>query len=582
MAKKTKICLSSVLGAYALAYLIYSIVCFKFISGADIIFSVLNQVLLWCVVGLCVFSIFKPAKVEFELSQKQSDHVFLSIAMVAVLLRVFLFTLTPSSLAPDELSMLYESFSLANFGVDRNGYTLPVYLEAWGSGQNALLSYLTIPFVKLFGMNAFSARIVSLLVSTSSVFVFYLILKKLTNTKIALAGFALFAICPWNLIASRWGLESNLFPALVIFAFYFLIKAVKDNHWWLCLSALFWGLALYSYAIAFVFVPLFLICTYIYMFFKKQINWKSFVIANVVLFALAFPLICFVFVNFGWIEPFKIFGVFSVPKLGGFRASEFNLNFTNIIFFLGTFIFQNDFSTWNMCYSFGVTYLAVVPLVIIGFIVVLKRIKTTFKQEFSFDLLICVWAVISVVLGLLMGANINKINIMWPAVFYFAAHGFVSIAMSGRKIFAGICSVLILSLTTFSVCYYVPNNSYNKATAVAFNSGLIESVEFAESLDVDGMIYVSNKDVWEPYIYCLVASETDTNTFVNTVEYEDANVIFRKVLGFSNYRFGFESVTADLNNIYIVKDGDNSANIPQNYKSQRFGYFVVYYAAVWR
>lgn len=580
MTKKAKIICSSLLSAFAIAYLIYSIVCFKFISEADIVFSVINQILLWFAVALCIYSIIKPAKQGFDLSEKITKIVFWGVSGLAIFLRVFMFTMTPPSLAPDELSMLYESYSLANFGIDRNGHTLPVYLEAWGSGQNALLAYLTIPFVKIFGMNAFSARIVSLLISTTSLFVLYLLIKKIAGTKLAFICFVLFSICPWNLIASRWGLESNLFPALVIFAFYFLVKAIKDNHWWLCLSTFFFGLALYSYAISFMFVPLFLIVCYAYMLKKHTLKWQSFIVANVLLFMLAFPLIGFVFVNYGWVKPFKIFGVFSVPKLGGFRASEFNLNTTNIVFFLGTFIFQNDFSTWNMCFSFGITYLIGVPLMIIGFVCLVSKFKNKPKDEFSLDLLFFVWFVLAIVLGALMGANINKINIMWIPMFYFVGVGANYLLEHSRRVCICLTSLFAVSLVLFCCCYYPVNNSYNKSTAFVFNDGLIDATKFIEEINDDELtVYVSNESVWEPYIYVLVASGTDTQEFTSTVVYEDPNVIFRKVLQFANYKFGFTGADNSKNNIYIVKDGDTFDGVPSYYQNKKFGYFTVFYAS---
>ena len=76
MTKKAKIVCSSLLGVFAIAYLIYSIVCFKFISEADIVFSVINQILLWLAVALCTYSIIKPTKEGFELSGKITKIVF--------------------------------------------------------------------------------------------------------------------------------------------------------------------------------------------------------------------------------------------------------------------------------------------------------------------------------------------------------------------------------------------------------------------------------------------------------------------------------------------------------------------------
>ena len=53
----------------------------------------------------------------------------------------------------------YEAYSILNYGIDRNGNVLPVFLVSWGSGQNALYTYILIPFIKLLGLSSFSVRL---------------------------------------------------------------------------------------------------------------------------------------------------------------------------------------------------------------------------------------------------------------------------------------------------------------------------------------------------------------------------------------------------------------------------------------
>ena len=52
-----------------------------------------------------------------------------------------------------------DTYSIMNYGIDRNGNFIPTFLVAWGSGQNALYTYMLIPFVKILGLSLLSARL---------------------------------------------------------------------------------------------------------------------------------------------------------------------------------------------------------------------------------------------------------------------------------------------------------------------------------------------------------------------------------------------------------------------------------------
>ena len=65
----------------------------------------------------------------------------------------------PAGLNQDEASALYDAWAILNYGMDRCGNHLPVLLESWGSGQNALLSYVSMPFIALLGARPLALRL---------------------------------------------------------------------------------------------------------------------------------------------------------------------------------------------------------------------------------------------------------------------------------------------------------------------------------------------------------------------------------------------------------------------------------------
>ena len=115
--------------------------------------------------------------------RNRDKALFVLIVLAAVIVRGVLFGAHPAGLNQDEASVGYDAWALMNYGVDRNGYTLPVHLMAWGSGQNALYAYLSMPFIALFGLNVFSVRAVNLIFSLLTVIAVYSTLKQAVNKK---------------------------------------------------------------------------------------------------------------------------------------------------------------------------------------------------------------------------------------------------------------------------------------------------------------------------------------------------------------------------------------------------------------
>ena len=159
--------------------------------------------------------------------------ILLLILIMGVSTRLIAIDIYPNALNVDEASSGYESWSILNYGIDRNGKFLPVFLIAWGSGQNAFYSYLMMPFVAILGLNMWSLRLPMAIIGCISLIIMYLLLKELKDEKTALIGVEFFAICPWHIMKSRWALESNLFPEIILLAVYIMVLSVKNNKIWL-------------------------------------------------------------------------------------------------------------------------------------------------------------------------------------------------------------------------------------------------------------------------------------------------------------------------------------------------------------
>ena len=300
---------------------------------------------------------------------------------VGVFVRIFRFGEIPSGFNQDEAFAAYETFSLINYGVDSAGYHNPTYFVSWGSGMNVLESYLAVPFCLLFGYGESAFRLPQLICGLFSLPAFYFLLKRLFGEKIATVGLGILAVAPWHIMLCRWGLESNLAPAFLLFGLLFLVKGADKNAYFL-LSALFYGLALYSYSVTWLAVPLMLMVFGIYILVSSpKINPLYVMGAVVILLVFALPHILFLLVNNGVIPEIRT-DFLSIPKMVEMRTGEISIknlfsfggykNLFNILFF------QKDGLLWNST-DYGMFYPFSILFFILGIIKLILNVVRDFK-----------------------------------------------------------------------------------------------------------------------------------------------------------------------------------------------------------
>jgi len=186
--------------------------------------------------------------------------LLIGIIILAAVLRLWQLGQIPPSQDWDEVALGYDAYSLIHTGRDEFGKFLPVVLRSFDDYKPALYAYLAVPSVYVFGLTAFAVRFPSAVFGILSVLaVFFLVRELFENYKykdyLALITSFLLAISPWSIQFSRVGFESNVGTALNIFVVLFFLKGLKKP-WFLSLSAIFAGLAIYAYQSEKVFTPL--------------------------------------------------------------------------------------------------------------------------------------------------------------------------------------------------------------------------------------------------------------------------------------------------------------------------------------
>ncbi len=517
---------------------------------------------------------------KFFIKNKYNIFLFI-ILIVGIAIRIINIKNFPNALNVDEASAGYEAYSIFKTGFDRNGNFLPVYLVAWGSGQNVLLTYLIIPFISIIGLNTLSVRLPMAIAGCISLFIFYLLLKQIGNKKLAIIGLAFFAICPWHILKSRWGLESNLFPDFILFFIYFLIKGLttKKNIYYY-ISFIIAGISAYSYGTSFFFLPIFIIPILIILIIKKEITIKKAIVSLLIVTFITLPLILFVLINTFDLPQINL-PFMTIPRLTTnryeelssiFSASFLQASILNFMQSLKILLLQYDNLPWNAIKGIGTTYIFSIFFFIIGLFVSFKK-NILKKFEIKYQYIFKLFFIVSILLMIVCEPNINRLNIVFIPIIYFTVLGIYFI-INNNKI---ILTYLIGFIYILSFLIFIPNyfkQDYNNY--YTFENDLEEVIQYVSTIK-DKEIYITNK-IKEPYIYVLFYSKYSNKDFYKTVEYYNPNDGLRQVKHFGNYYF----ININENNIkkdsviYIIKKEDLNLFKNNNCKIKEFkNYFII-------
>jgi len=508
------------------------------------------------------------------------NKLLIVIFLLGILARVLFFGDFPPGFSKDEASAAYESYALLNYGIDRNGYHNPVHLIAYGSGQNALQSYMQMPFIALFGLTPISARLPSLILGIISLFAFYLLVKEIFNKKIATLALFLLAINPWHIMISRWSLEANIFPPIVLFGILFFVLSFRKQIY-LPISFVFFALALYAYGPAYFFIPSFLFIATIYLLFHKKIKWKVFIPSVLLFLIISLPIFLFVGINVYKLDSIET-SFLSIPKITAKEsrieemASFLSGNFFRQIFrnakiFAKILIYQKDTTPYNHVPGFGFLYLFSMPLVLIGlYLVSRKNISKKFDKSF----VILLWLLLAVLIGILVKANLNRINVIFLPLILLCALGLA--ALKYKKLIALVLLVYLVSFGFFAYSYFLV---HPPKIAAEHNKSLGNAVVYAAA-STDGEICFDFKKK-APYLYALFFTKADPNVFINTAEYRryagipPSRQLFKKVKFFGRYYFA-ECRDIESINVFIVPNKSVGKYDNTIFTKKTFEYFTVF------
>ena len=210
--------------------------------------------------------------------------ILIVILILAGILRLFNLASNPPGLTWDEAAFGYNAYSILLTGRDEYGSFLPINLKSFGDYKPALYAYIDIPFIALLGLNELAVRLPSALFGIGTVFLtFLLVLELFKNKPSALFSAFFMAISPLSIQFTRPGYEIGLALFLTMSGTLFFIKGLI-NQKLLILSAISFGLTLFTYQSSRLFTPLLIVS--LLLIYRKQIVFSKYSQISIVVLTL--------------------------------------------------------------------------------------------------------------------------------------------------------------------------------------------------------------------------------------------------------------------------------------------------------
>lgn len=446
---------------------------------------------------------------------KNFYYVALSIIIIfAFLLRIYHLAEIPDIIELDEAGLGYNAWCIAHYGVDRYLNHLPFYAQNFEGGQSPLYTYSVVILIKTLGMGNISLFLVRLPGLISSMIVVIFGSKSMAllfqNKKITLMSAILLAICPYFIMHGRFALDCNLMLGCSTIALYLLAKYIRTQKLhYLIMCGISFGIVLYSYALSYFVVPLFLIFITLYMLYTNKITFRRSILLAICVCVTALPVILFACSLLFQLEPIKFF-CFTISPIASERMNDIaSSNFFENVLDIIKITLTNSFYPLDAVDKFYTMYFISIPFIITGFFSSVKHFASSLKSRcFHHSVLYLLFYICGLITIGLTGTNyVYRANYFFISYLYFLVSGIYTVyqfVRSYRRIFMGVlCTCYFLWAISFFRYYftmYSIANTYTYPNSLYFIpiEDVIDSVQNAPTIND---IYIDGQGMEEFYYF---------------------------------------------------------------------------------
>ncbi len=553
--------------------------------------------------GAAIYFYFRGKRKTGPLiSDRAAGIIFVFIMIVAAFLRLYRLGDVPYGLQQDEASIGYDAYTLATYGIDRNGYHFPIYPITWGCGGGSpLLIYLNAISVSLFGTGIVKLRMIPAAAGILTVLLFYLILRlsfeqKREKNFVSLLGAGFLAVCPWHVILSRWSLDCNIMPFNLLLSVYlFLLGVKKKSTLFYGLSAASFAVCMYSYGAATIVIPLFLVFISAYCLKEKAITIKQLLVSVAAFMVVFAPLLLFYAVNYLGVPEIVTdhfaFNRFTAARTGeAFLSLDGSLpgkiagNLLSII--RAVSVGDDSFTIAHYYEGYASLFEFTFPMTFIGIVIAIRdlvRKSSNGEEDSLYNVSNAIFLFLTlgcVILGLVILPDINRLVMLFVPMIYFFVKGAAFAADNlGKLSAAALCAILLIGGLSFSRDYF---KDFNTWSISIYMPGYGDAIERAyEIAGDDRMIYSTYDGLSAPFMLALYYNNYDPHKFYTTVKYKDEKAEFRIAESFGNFVFNLpdDMTGSEHESDVFVLSASDLADFDEKdaYECEDFGgYFVLY------
>lgn len=494
--------------------------------------------------------------------------LFTGIFLLGIFLRVYKFPSIPAGIYQDEANASYEAYSLLRTGADKWGYHFPIYFVSWGSGQNVMQSYLSIPFVAIFGLNTFSTRIVPLLLGILSIPLAYFAANKIYNSTVGLLAELFVVIAPWHIMLSRWAVESDISPFFMLLSVVVWVYTFENDRYRKFIPFVLVPFALSFYTYALDAIPILLMIIGFIWLYRADIKqeWRRFLVSCIIFLAISSPFFVFLAINFLHISPNNALAwlPISIPVLPTTRLAQVNTygwESNLALDFLFILLGFEDGLPWDSIQGFLPLGLFYIPCMVPLFIMALKKFHS--KK----NLLPVVWILATASLFFIAPVNGIRGNAIFFPLLLLCALAVWYISQSIHKIryqrlfiLIAVCLSLFYS-TVFSYVYFTNQNQYIYSD---FNVGFDTALSSAISNHKPGEPILISDKLRLSYVYTIFYAHVDPADFQKHVIYHTKDGVF-VVEQYRDFIFNADNVHLKQSPSYVavLKTDDVNCAHPQ-------------------
>jgi 4-amino-4-deoxy-L-arabinose transferase-like glycosyltransferase len=473
---------------------------------------------------------------------------------MAFFIRITFYKTTP--LLWDEAALGYNAYSILNTGKDEYSKTLPLIFKSFGDYKPGFYVYLSLPFIKLFGLSELSIRLPSILIGSLIPILLFFLIKEINSKahKTAILAAIVTVFNPYNIHFSRGSWETNILTFELILASWLFFKFINSKKSkFLFLSAIVFGTTLFTYQAAKM-ISLFLIINLI-LINLKSINFKKLFLSFVIpLGIFSIPIIYGLFFNSN-ANRLQVVSLFSYPRsetetqliISETNKVDYQIFHNRTVFFLRNFFsrYFNHFSTRFLAFEgdwqnarhsapyIGVILYPSLIFLILGIFVALTKIKLD-----KLNLFFVLWLLVAPLPAAFTRDAVQSVRAMSLSIplVYFIALGlfFIFERYKSKILRIFICGIYLISFLYYGDLYL---NHMVIKSPIDFLYGYRQAMDYViKNKDKFNQIYITDY-YGQPYIFYLFYSSYPPQNYQNQAKLDDASLDTGKVKIIDNIHF---------------------------------------------